>query len=145
MQYIMTLLLLGLLTLLSGEDGYPEDDFGGEDRQEMVLKKDHPVRISVTAQGVAPEYVVSPAQAYVMAKRAATVEAYRIIAERVKGVRIEGQDTIKNMIVKKSVVRAEVSAMIRNAEVVDSTYKNGIFEVEMEIVINYSQFANKLE
>ena len=138
MKFFMMLLLLGAYMVVGAKEGYPDDE---SSKEELVVTKGHPVRISVTAQGVAPEYVVSPAQAYVMAKRAATVEAYRIIAERVNGVRIEGQDTIKNMIVKKSVVRAEVSAMIRNAEVVDTTYKNGIFEVEMEIVIDYSRFA----
>ena len=105
-----------------------------------VLKRDKSLRISVVAQGVAPRYVSSPAQAYGMAKRAATVEAYRLIAERVNGVYVEGQDTIKNMIISRSTVRTQVSAMIKNADVVETRFKDGICEVEMEVVLNYDQF-----
>lgn len=138
--YLLLFLVLTSMSLLQAEDGYPEEEFDPTETKELVLREGLPLRITVTAQGVAPEHVVSPAQAYVMAKRAATVEAYRIIAERVNGVRVDGQDTIKNMIVKKSVVRAQVSAMIKNAEIVDEVFKNGIFEVEMEVVIHYNQF-----
>ena len=75
-----------------------------------------------------------------MAKRAATVEAYRLIAERVNGVMVEGQDTIKNMAVQRSTVKAQVSAMIKNAIVVETTFKDGVCEVEMEIELQYKQF-----
>ena len=109
--------------------------------EEEVLMEDANIRISVTGQGVAPMNTSSPAQAYALAKRAATADAYRLIAEKVKGVRIDGEDTIQNMMVKRSTVRTSVRAMVRNANVVETTFKEGLCEVEMEITLTHSQFA----
>jgi len=109
--------------------------------QEEVLAEDASIRISVTGQGVAPMNTSSPAQAYALAKRAATADAYRLIAEKVKGVRVDGEDTIQNMMVKRSIVRTSVRAMVRNANVVETTFKEGLCEVEMEITLSHSQFA----
>ncbi len=108
---------------------------------EKVLKKNSSVRVSVVGQGVAPMNTSSPAQAYALAKRAAVADAYRLIAEKVKGVRIDGQDTIKNMMVKRSTVRTSVNAMVRNANVVETTFKEGLCEVEMEILISHMDFG----
>ena len=108
---------------------------------EQILSENEELRISVTGQGVAPTNTSSPAQAYALAKRAAIADAYRMIAEKVKGVRIDGQDLIKNMMVKRSIVRTSVKAMVRNANVVETTFKEGLCEVEMEILISHSQFA----
>lgn len=108
---------------------------------EQVLEENKQIVISVVGQGVAPMNTSSPAQAYALAKRAAVSDAYRLIAEKVKGVRVDGQDVIKNMMVKRSTVRTSVNAMVRNANVVETTFKEGLCEVEMEIVIAHSQFA----
>ena len=81
--------------------------------QEKVLEKNKKMLISVVGQGVAPMNTSSPAQAYALAKRAAVADAYRLVAEKVKGVRVEGQDVIKNMMVKRSTVRTSVSAMVK--------------------------------
>jgi len=108
--------------------------------KEDVLEKNSNLLISVVGQGVAPMNTASPAQAYALAKRAAVADAYRLIAEKVKGVRIDGQDLIKNMMVKRSTVRTSVQAMVRNANIVETTFKEGLCEVEMEIVISHAQF-----
>ena len=110
--------------------------FSNEDE----LSENEEILISVIGQGVAPVNTSSPAQAYALAKRAAIADAYRMIAEKVKGVRIEGQDLIKNMMVKRSTVRTSVQAMVRNANIVETTFKEGLCEVEMEIVISHAQF-----
>lgn len=112
-----------------------------EQQQEEVLEKNKTMLISVVGQGVAPMNTTSPAQAYALAKRAAVADAYRLIAEKVKGVRVDGQDLIKNMMVKRSEVRTTVSAMVRNANIAETTFKEGLCEVEMEITIAHSQFA----
>ena len=105
------------------------------------LSPTHTIRLSVVGEGVSPLNTTSPAQAYALAKRAAIADAYRLIAEKVKGVRVEGQDTINNMMIQHSNVRTSVDAMIRNANLVETSFKEGLCEVEMEIVISYTQFA----
>jgi len=108
--------------------------------QTPVLTHENSLKISVVGQGVAPcNGSCSPAQAYAMAKRAAIADAYRLIAEKVKGVYVEGDDFIKNMMVQRSTVKTSVQAMIRNANVVETTFKDGLCEVEMDIVLTRSQ------
>ena len=111
-----------------------------EESQEVLLEKNKNLLISVLGQGVAPMNTYSPAQAFALAKRAAIADAYRLVAEKGKGVRVDGQDIIKNMMVKRSTVRTSVEAMVRNASIVETTFKEGLCEVEMEILISHSQF-----
>lgn len=148
-----------LTTSLMAIDGHPDeeiiqlneasliaiDDSADEEKakqrnQNMFLSTDASMRINVIGQGVAPQMTSSPAQAYAMAKRAATVEAYRLIAEKVQGVHVEGKDVLRNMMVKSTNVNLYVSAMIRNANVVETKFENGLCEVEMEIMLNHSAF-----
>ena len=111
--------------------------------EEEILKRNQPLVVSVVGQGVAPMNTISPAQAYALAKRAAIADAYRAIAEKVKGVKVEGQDSIKNMMVQKSTVRTTVQAMVKNANIVETVFKEGLCEVEMEIMLSYSDFAQQ--
>lgn len=102
------------------------------------------VRINVIGQGVAPTMTSSPAQAYALAKRAAIADAYRLLAEKVKGVRIEGSDKIKNMMVQRSEVRTFVDAVIAEAEIIETVFKDGLCEVEMELNIDPKQWNSIL-
>jgi len=102
------------------------------------------IRINVVGQGVAPTMTSSPAQAYALAKRAAIADAYRLLAEKVKGVRIEGSDKIKNMMVQRSEVRTFVDAVIAEAEIIETVFKDGLCEVEMELNIDPKQWNSIL-
>lgn len=106
-----------------------------------VLKRNKTLVISVTGQGVSPVNTTSPAQAYALAKRAAIADGYRLIAEKIRGVEVEGQDIIQNMMVKRSSVRTAVYAMVRNANITETRFKDGLCEVEMEIRLSYDAFA----
>lgn len=106
---------------------------------EPILKAENELVITVTGQGVAPSVTASPAQAYALAKRAAMVDGYRLIAERVKGVQVEGQDTIKNMMLQQSSTKTSVEAIVRGANIMNTTFKEGLCEVEMEIALSYSR------
>lgn len=107
---------------------------------DSALSPSQQLVITVYGQGVAPTVTASPAQAYALAKRAALADGYRQIAERVLGVHVEGQDTVKNMMLQRSSVRTSVDAMVRGANLMDTTFKDGLCEVELEIVLSYSQF-----
>lgn len=107
-----------------------------------ILESNKEIRVSVIGQGVAPAQTISPSQAYALAKRAAIADGYRLIAEKVKGVYVEGQDVIRNMMVKRTDVRTHVSALVKEANIVETTFKEGLCEVEMEIVLYHSLFAD---
>jgi len=106
-----------------------------------LLKHNKSIVISVVGEGVAPVNTTSPAQAYALAKRAAIADGYRLIAEKIKGVEVEGQDIVKNMMVKRSSIRTAVSAIVKNANVVETKFRDGLCEVEMEIKLSYDDFA----
>lgn len=110
--------------------------------EEQLLQKNSKIYITVVGQGVAPMNTVSPAQAYALAKRAAIADGYRALAEKLKGVRVEGQDVIRNMMVQKSTIRTQVDAMIRDANIVETVFKDGLCEVELEMVLSHSDFSH---
>jgi len=116
-------------------------------KDKLVLTKNNVLTFKVVGQGVAPVNTISPAQAKALAKRAAIADAYRQLAEKIAGVKIEGRDKIVNMVTKKSLVRTCVSALIKNATIIDSVTKDGLYEVEMEIKMYgkkwYPLFASK--
>lgn len=108
---------------------------------EPILNSSQQLVITVFGQGVAPSVTSSPAQAYALAKRAAMADGYRQIAERVKGVNVEGQDTVKNMMLQRSSVNTSVAALVRGANIIDTTFKEGLCEVQLEVVLSYSQLS----
>ena len=113
-------------------------------RTEPVMTKKSVTRLVVKGQGVAPSFTQSPAQAFALAKRAAMVDAYRLLGEKIQGVKVEGQDLIKNMMVKRSQVRTEVNAMIREATVIETEFKDGLCEVEVELVVTGARWHGTL-
>ena len=112
--------------------------------QPQVLSQTSTTRLVVKGQGVAPSFTQSPAQAFALAKRAAMVDAYRLLGEKIQGVKVEGQDLIKNMMVKRSQVRTEVNAMIREATVIETEFKDGLCEIEVELIVTGSRWHGSL-
>lgn len=94
------------------------------------------IEISAIGMGVAPETTVSPAQALALAKRAAIVDAYRQIGEKMYGIRVNAQDTVRDMVLKNSTIKTKVMAVIRNAEIVETIYKDGLCQVSMELKLD---------
>lgn len=146
MKKVLILLIL-ISGFLNAQSGFPDEPTIEEYIEEQPinqntneLMRNSNIAVSVVGQGVAPTFASSPAQSYALAKRAATADAYRLIAERIKGITVEGKDTVKNMMIKSSTINTRVSALIKNATVVETTYKDGLCEVEMEITLNHSDF-----
>jgi hypothetical protein len=92
------------------------------------------IHVEANGIGVAPcSGTCSSAQAVAMARRAAILDGYKALAEKIYGIKINGRDSVKNMMLKSSTVRAYVEGLIKNAKVVDEEYKNGIYRVAMQI------------
>jgi hypothetical protein len=102
-----------------------------------------PVVFEVVGRGVAPcNGGCSAAQSMVMARRSAIVDGYRALAEKVYGIKINGKDTVRNMILQNSDVRAYVNGLIKGANIEDESYKNGIYKVVMSLKINENDWKN---
>ena len=83
--------------------------------------------------GVPPLDTYSPAQARALAKRAAIADAQRQIATKLFGVKINAKDTVKDAMLKSSIIEARVHGPVKNAAIVDEQYKDGLYRVEMEV------------
>ena len=90
--------------------------------------------ITVTGEGVAPVNARSAAQARMMARRAAVVDAYRQLAETVKGVNVDSETTIQNMMVVDDITKTKVSAFIQGARILsEQVIPGGGYEVTMTV------------
>ncbi len=90
----------------------------------------------VTGEGIAPLNTISPAQALALAKRAAMADAYRQLGGKLYGVKINAKDTVKDAALKDSKIETQVNALIKNATITETSYKDGLYRVTMELKIN---------
>ena len=88
--------------------------------------------ITVTGMGVAPTGMRG-VQARMLARRAAVADAYRQLAETVKGVQVDSETSVEMYMVKSDIVRTKVSAMIQGAQVVAEQAFDGGYEVTMVV------------
>lgn len=91
--------------------------------------------ITVEGTGVMPTNTLNINQAKMLARRAATVDAYRQIAEQVNGVSVDGDTTIENLQVTSDVVRSRTSAVIKNARIKNVKYIDGGCVVTVEVPV----------
>ncbi len=95
------------------------------------------LRIEASGIGVVPcNGSCSVPQAKAMARRAAIVSAYRNLAEKLYGIKINGRDSVKNMILQSSTVRTYVNGIIRGATIEDESFKNGTYSVVLSLKLD---------
>ena len=101
-----------------------------------MLTENNVIELNAVGMGIPPENTISPGQAMALAKRAAIVDAYRQIGEKMYGIRLNAQDTVKDMVVQNSTVKTKVQALIRNAEISESIWKDGVMQVSMQLKLD---------
>ena len=74
--------------------------------------------VQVIGMGAQPANAVNPAQARMLARRAAVVDAYRQLAEVVSGVQVDAETTVEQMMLTSDIVKTRISAVIRGAQIV---------------------------
>ncbi len=78
----------------------------------------------------------SPGQKRIMAKRAAEMDVYRRLAERVAGVHITGDTTLKDFVAKDDKLRTSFNHTIKSAEITSIVYnEDGTATVEATLKI----------
>jgi hypothetical protein len=95
--------------------------------------------VSATGNGTSDR--PSAAQARLLARRAAVVDAHRNLLEIIKGVKVDSQTTVENFMVTQDIIRTNVSGVVRGARIVKESVEkqpDGSFlaTVEMQICIN---------
>ena len=100
--------------------------------------------IEVRGSGIAPTQG-SPAQQKLMARRAATADAYRNLLEVVNGVRVSAETTVRDFVTESDVVRTRVEGVVKGAVPVgEPQLKDGAVEVVLRVPL-YQQLASAIE
>ncbi len=90
--------------------------------------------ITVEGMGIPPANAYNAVQARMLARRAAMVDAYRQIAEAVKGVNVDSETTVENMMILSDRTTTRVDALVQGARIVDEyTIPEGGYAVKMQV------------
>ena len=123
LKKIMSIWLMALLVMVAGS---AVTMAAGVDWEDNVIR--------VTGMGVAPPHAMNAAQARMLARRAAVVDGYRQIAEIVRGVQVDSETTVENLMTTSDVIKTKVSAMIKGAAVVsERDIPGGGYEVTLQV------------
>jgi len=104
--------------------------------------------LTIEAEGVGVPPVSgasSISQARVMARRAAILDGYKALVEKLYGIKINGRDTVKNMVLQSSSLKSHLEGVIRNAVIEDESFKNGIYKVTMSVRVNVQEWNKYLQ
>jgi len=86
--------------------------------------------MTATGSGALPSSATNPAQARLMAKRAAILDARRNLLETVKGVRVDSDTTVRNIMTTSDIVVTKVSGIVKLSRVIKTRYmSDGAIEV----------------
>lgn len=95
-----------------------------------------PITVKAVGNGAPPGSAVNPAQARLLAERAAKLDAYRNLLEQAYGVRISTDTSVRDFITQNDSIRTRVDGYIQGARVVNTRYEpDGAVQVDMEIVL----------
>ena len=91
-------------------------------------------KITVEGYGAPPMNAHSAAQARMMTRRAAIVDAYQSFAEEIQGVNVDAESTVKDMETQSNIVKTKVTALIKGAKIIsEETQSDGGYRVVMQI------------
>jgi hypothetical protein len=110
------------------------------------LNKNCILKMEAVGVGVAPSSgMESAAQAMAMARRAAILEGYKSLAEKLYGIKINGRETLKNMMLQNESLRAYIQGVIRGANIEQESFKDGMYRVVMTLKVNVNEWNKFLK
>ena len=126
MRFPKILMAVAAAILLATCAGVAANSMGDVDWKSRV--------ITVTGESIAPPNAVNQAQARALASRGAKADAYRMLAETINGVHVEGETTVENMMTTKDTIKLRVAATVKGARVIDETFmSDGSYRVKMQV------------
>jgi hypothetical protein len=97
---------------------------------------DHTITLHAIGKGVPPDNASSDGQAYILAERAAIVDAYRNLSETIHGVYLENYQRVGNMAIDLDRIHTATKAWLRGAEVESISHgKDEVVEAVVRVKI----------
>ncbi|SFC14647.1 hypothetical protein SAMN05660443_1612 [Marinospirillum celere] len=131
------LLTLGVTAGCASNDQQPQQAQQAE-QDKMILHSFDPVVVRVEGFG-APgntDVQTNQQQRKLLAMRASKMDAYRALAERVYGTRIQGNTTVQNLAARDDNIRGYVDNLVRGAKVISTSQESdGTYKTQMELVL----------
>ncbi|NWH06023.1 LPP20 family lipoprotein [Desulfobacter latus] len=98
------------------------------------------VTFRVTGKGLEPENALTKGEAILMAERAAVVDGYRQLVEKIRGVYVDAYTKAGRGSVSEDEVQVYTQSWLRGAEVMDITQgEYGITLARLRLRINFSK------
>jgi len=108
-------------------------------------KQSESIKIRVTGYGAQPKSFYPDPQRRLMAMRAAKIDAYRSLAERITGIQIWGGTTIGDMVVEKDRFRVYLDTHLTGARVIaENPQEDGTFETIVELRVGQNFLSSTL-
>jgi hypothetical protein len=99
-------------------------------------------KVTAVGIGAPPSDTANMAQARMMAKRAALLDARRNLLEITQGVQVDSMTLVKNAIVQSDIIRSSVQGFVRNSQIIDTAYMSD-GSVEVTVLMSMTgEFAN---
>ena len=96
--------------------------------------------LSVTGKGAPPtEMELSEVQKYLFAERAAVIDGYRILSEKLGGVIVNSSTNASGYVVKSDAVNTITNTLLKGVKILKIKHNsNGVCEVDMKIELSKS-------
>ncbi len=90
--------------------------------------------IFVTGKGIADKDDIDTTKGYLLAERAAIVDGYRLLSEKLAGILLNASSKNENYNLSSDTIMAQTQSYVRGAEIVNIIHQgNGIVEVQMKL------------
>ncbi len=145
-KYYTLILTLLLILGFSGCESMNQRSTIGKKTSINFKKCGKNIVITVTGKGAPPtEPKLSEVQKYLFAERAAVMDGYRLMAEKLQGVIINSASNSENFILKNDSIRTVTKTLLKGTKIVNILHKdNGVCEAELSIKIPECLIKNYL-
>lgn len=124
---LISLTLIIILASFSCQDTSPKHPTLNPDWSDIT--------ITAKGEGAPPDNAENDTQARLLACRAAKMDAYRNLAEKIYGIRVSGNTCVSEYITRGDTIASMVQGFIKKARVIETQKEDGSCEVIAEIYL----------
>lgn len=108
------------------------------------LDNDRVVVFKVTGKGMAPETAVRRGEAMVLGERAAVLDGYRLLLEKLRGVLIDTYSKRKGVEVSMDTISSQARSYLKGVEILETAVDEyGVCHVDMQVRVFFA-YNNEL-
>jgi hypothetical protein len=125
---------------------YPPPNATGRSviEESKPLDNDRVVLFKVTGKGMAPETAVRRGEAIILGERAAVLDGYRLLLEKLRGALVETYSKRKGVDVDMDTISSQAKSYLKGVEILETKVDEyGIYHVDMQVRVFFA-YNNEL-